>query len=202
MRFENESDRGFGRAIRETIRDYLERHGEHRFADGWLFAKGALLAAGSVVAYTAILSGRLSAAGALACALVAALSALLLAINVGHDAAHECFTRWPALDHALQRIAFTSLGVDSYLWRFRHAHSHHHFPNVNGSDIDIDHNPFFRLSPNQPRRFWFRWQHLYAPAVYCLVVLHTVFVQDLMYLHQRKIADLRDIRHPWSWCRT
>ncbi len=198
MRFQNDGNGGFGPAIRDTIRQYLDSAGEHRFADRWLAAKAALLAAAFLGAYGAILFGRLPAWGALACALAAGLSALLLAINLGHDAAHECFTRWPAVDHALQRVAFTLLGVDAYLWRFRHAHSHHHFPNVNGSDIDIDQNPFFRLSPNQPRRFYFRWQHLYAPLVYCLVVLHTVFVQDFMYLHQRSIADLRDIRHPWT----
>jgi linoleoyl-CoA desaturase len=198
MRFDNDSDGGFGLAVRAAIRDHLGRNGEHRFADGWLFAKGVLLGAVFVGCYAAILSARLPAWGALVCALTAGISALLLALNVGHDAAHECFTRWPAIDHALQRIAFTLLGVDPYLWRFRHANSHHHFPNVNGSDIDIDQNPFFRLSPNQPGRWYFRWQHLYAPLVYALVVLHTVFVQDFMYLYQRRIANLRDIRHPWA----
>lgn len=198
MRFANDSDGGLGRAIREAIDRYLQQNREHRFANAGLIAKGALLAGLMLAAYATLLLGRLSAPGALACAAVAAMTALLLAINVGHDAAHECFTRWPAVDHALQRIVFTPLGVDSYLWRFRHAHSHHHFPNVNGSDIDIDRNPFFRLSPNQPGRPYFRWQHLYAPAVYCLVVLHTVFVQDFLYLHQRRIADLDDIHHPLS----
>jgi linoleoyl-CoA desaturase len=198
MRFENDSDGGFGNAVRQTMRQYLEANGEHRFADRWLLAEGALLAALFAGAYVAILSGQLPVWGALGCAMVAGVSALLLAINVGHDAAHECFTRWPAVDHAIQRVVFTLLGVDSYLWRFRHAHSHHHFPNVNGCDIDIDQNPFFRLSPNQPMRGYFRWQHLYAPVVYCLVVLHTVFVQDFMYLHQRRIANLRNVRHPWT----
>jgi len=198
MRFDNDSDGGFGAEVREAIRNYLVRNGEHRFADRWLYAKAALLAALLLGAYAAILSGRLDGRGDLACALVAGVSALLLAINVGHDAAHECFTPWPRLDHALQRISFTLLGVDSYLWRFRHAHSHHHSPNVNGCDIDIDRNPFFRLSPNQPGRPHFRWQHVYAPLVYCLVVLHTVLVQDFMYLYQRGIASLREIRHPWT----
>jgi len=69
---------------------------------------------------------------------------------------------------------------------------------VNGSDIDIDRNPFFRLSPNQPSKAYFRWQHWYAPFVYCLVVVHTVFVQDFRYLHQRQIANLKAIRHPWT----
>jgi linoleoyl-CoA desaturase len=151
MRFDNDSDGGFGAAVRNTIQDYLRRNGEHRYADGWLLAQGAALAALFTAAYGAIMSGQLPAWGALGCALVAGVSALLLAVNVGHDAAHECFTGRPTLDHALQRIAFTLLGVDSYLWRFRHAHSHHHFPNVNGCDIDIDRNPFFRLSPNQHR---------------------------------------------------
>ena len=55
----------------------------------------------------------------------------------------------------IQHLSFSLLGVSAYLWRMRHTRSHHVFPNVNGCDVDIDENPFVRLSPNQPWRWYF-----------------------------------------------
>lgn len=195
MRFRNELDPGFSAAVRHAFRTYLERHQDHRFADARLVAKGTGLLLVWILAYAGILADP-GPVYAFFLAILAGIAALLLAMNVGHDAAHECFTRWPSVDHALQRVSFMLLGVDAYLWRFRHRNSHHHFPNVNGCDIDIDENPFLRLSPNQPRRPHFRWQHLYAPVVYCMTVFDTVFVQDFMYLYKRRLANLQDIHHP------
>jgi linoleoyl-CoA desaturase len=80
----------------------------------------------------------------------------------------------------------------------RHVRSHHVFPNVNGCDIDIDSNLFLRLSPNHPKRRYQRFQHLYAPVVFWLVDIHTVFIQDLHYLFKRRLANMVGIRHPPS----
>ena len=85
--------------------------------------------------------------------------------------------------------------MNAYLWQMRHTKSHHIFPNVNGCDIDIDENPFLRLSPNQPWRPYFRFQHLYAPLAYLAVALHTVLWQDFVYLFKRRLANLTDITH-------
>ena len=109
-------------------------------------------------------------------------TALLLAINVGHDASHQVLPGGRRVNDAVQRLAFVLVGVDGYLWRLRHVSSHHLFPNVNGSDTDIDENPFVRLSPNQPWRPWFRWQHLYAPFAYSLAALYTTVWGDFVYL--------------------
>src|SRR5262249_34692447 len=69
------------------------------------------------------------------------------------------------------------------------------FPNVNGCDADIDENPFFRFSPNQPRRRRHRYQHLYAPIVYGLVHIHLLLIQDFTYLFKKELANLVEIRH-------
>lgn len=194
MRFRNDLDSGFADAVRGGFRRYLLEQREHRFGDAGLAAKGIGLGLILIAAYAGILLDPPHSVS-FVLASIAGTAALLLAINIGHDAAHECLTRWRGMDHLLQRLTFTPLGIDAYLWRFRHTNSHHHFPNVNRCDIDIDQNVFFRLSPNQPHRWYFRWQHLYAPLVYCLVVTQAVFIQDLMYLYQRRIANLEDIRH-------
>src|SRR5262249_38428074 len=40
--------------------------------------------------------------------------------------------------------------------------------------------------------------HLYAPFVFWLVDIHTVFIQDVHYLFKRELANMTGIRHPPS----
>lgn len=175
------------------LADPVERRRGRRL----LLAKAGVFGGMGVLSYGALLASGGAPLAALAAAVAFAMSVLFLAVNIGHDAAHETLVRRRGLNHAIQFACFSLMGVDAYLWRFRHVVSHHVFPNVNGSDIDIDRNPFLRLSPNQPWRPRFRHQHLYAPLVYCFVALHSIWVQDYAYLFKRELANAKGIRHPW-----
>lgn len=188
----------FSLALRRRVNVYLQSAGLRRHADMRIVAKAGLYAAIAAAAYMGLLFGGFGAAASLGLAIIYGICVLLLGVNVGHDAAHGCLTGRRGLDRAIQIVSFAFIGVDGYLWRMRHDGSHHVFPNVNGCDADIDENPFLRLSPNHPARSYQRWQHLYAPLIYCLVSLHSIFVQDFQYLKKRHLANMRDIRHP-AW---
>ncbi|PWR20775.1 fatty acid desaturase family protein [Zavarzinia compransoris] len=188
---------GFAAQLRPLAERLLDDPARLRRGRRLLLVKGLCFGGLAALAYGGLLSAGPSPAQAALAAVAFGLAALLLAINIGHDGAHGTLVRRRGLNHLLQFLTFVPIGVDAYLWRFRHIASHHVFPNVNGSDIDIDANAFLRLSPNQPWRGRFRFQHLYAPAVYGLVALHSTWVQDYAYLFQRDLANARDIRHPW-----
>src|SRR5262249_5601159 len=128
---------------------------------------------------------------------VFAVSALLLAINVGHDASHDAVFKSRLLNFILHRACFLLTGINGYLWRMRHLNSHHLFPNVNGSDTDIDENPVMRLSPNQPWRWHFQFQHIYGPFMYLFAASHTTWWGDFVYLSKKNLANMTDIKHPW-----
>ncbi|WP_421994255.1 fatty acid desaturase family protein [Reyranella sp.] len=194
MRFRRPVDLGFWRALAAEA-EAITRSRGGPFATGGLWAKAALYAAFVAASYGWLLAGPSSFAATLAAYGVFNLAALLLVLNVAHDAAHDSLTRHPRLNRVVGEGAFGLLGIDGHLWRLRHTRSHHLFPNVNGCDADIDHNPFLRLSPNHPWRRRHRWQHLYALPVYLLVHLHAIFVQDAIYICQKSLANLRDIRH-------
>lgn len=187
----------FGADVRRHAQRFLARRGS-RFANGLVWAKGAAFLAIAALSYIMLLTVPLPGPALLGLAVTCGMSCLLLAINLGHDAAHDTLAMSPRVNRIVLRFSFTLLGVDPVLWKLRHVRAHHPFPNVAGCDIDIDENPFIRLSPFHRMRWWQRWQHLYAPLVYWLVSLHTVFVQDVQYLLKRRLANLRDIRHPAS----
>jgi linoleoyl-CoA desaturase len=184
--------------VKRRVNAHLAAAGTGRFADRRVWAKAAFFAALTAGAYALIVSGRFGPWELFVLANVFGIGALMLGINVAHDAAHDALTPWPRVNRAVQTAIFTLLGANAYLWRLRHVKSHHTFPNVNGCDIDIDHNAFLRLSPNHRYRRHHRFQHLYAPVIFWLVDVHTVFYQDFVYLFKRRLANMVDIRHPRS----
>jgi len=196
LRFAEGNRNDFYRTLRARVNAYLAAGGRSRYADATIALKGLAFLAVAAAAYGLILSGRFGHSAMLALACLYALAALMLAIGIGHDAAHQVLFRSPRLNFLVQFCCFALLGADPYLWRLRHVKSHHTFPNVNGCDIDIDSNLFLRLSPNHPLRPHQRLQHLYAPLIFWLVDLHTVFVQDPHYLLKRRLANMIDVRHP------
>jgi linoleoyl-CoA desaturase len=195
MKFQRPRDPGFWRALSAEVEAITRADGHSPFATPGLWAKAAFYLVIVAASYAWLLSSPRDFATTLAAYSLFNLAALLLVLNLAHDAAHDSLTPNRRLNRVVGEAAFALLGIDGYLWRMRHTRSHHLFPNINGCDADIDHNPFLRLSPNHPRKRHHRWQHLYALPVYMLVHLHAIFVQDMIYIRQKSLANLRDIRH-------
>lgn len=195
IRFDHEADDGFYRVLKHRVDDFFRVSGKSRLADRSILIKAVLF--GSLIAgsYTLILLHPFPNWTLLPLAFVFGVASLLMAINIGHDAAHHVLFRSRFWNDFVQAITFTILGVSAYLWQMRHTKSHHIFPNVNGCDIDIDENPFLRLSPNQPWSWHFRFQHLYAPFAYIFVALHTILWQDFVYLFKKRLANMSEISH-------
>lgn len=195
IRFQQGNHSDFYRTVKARVRRYLACTGRTRFADYQVALKGIGCFAIAAGAYALILSGAFNIWGMLVLANVFGVASLLLALSVGHDAAHDAIFVDRRLNRMTQFLCFSLLGADPYLWRLRHVKSHHVFPNVNGCDIDIDSNMFLRLSPNHHQRWYHRFQHIYAPIIFWLVDIHTVFIQDFHYLFKQRLANLVDIRH-------
>jgi linoleoyl-CoA desaturase len=198
IKFREGNHAGFYRELKRRVNAHFAATGTDRFADRRVWVKAAIYSTLAVAAYALIMTNRFGPWELLILANVFGIAVLMLGINVAHDAAHDALTRHRWVNRVVQTVIFTLLGANAYLWRLRHVKSHHTFPNVNGCDIDIDHNAFLRLSPNHRRRWYHRFQHLYAPVIFWLVDVHTVFYQDFEYLFKRRLANMVDIRHPRS----
>ncbi|WP_282609945.1 fatty acid desaturase [Pelagibius sp. Alg239-R121] len=196
IKFTNSAEDRFLPTLRRKVTTYFQETGQSRTGGRRILAKGLFYGVLAVALYVLTLSGRFGALGTLLSATACGLFVLLLVTNIAHDAAHDALSGNKKFDRFVHTMIFSLLGSNAYLWRLRHVKSHHNFPNVNGCDVDIDENPFIRLSPNHPGRWYQAYQHLYAPLVYALVALHSIFVQDLIYLFKKRLANLTDIRHP------
>jgi linoleoyl-CoA desaturase len=116
------------------------------------------------------------------------IGTLLMAFCVMHDANHGAYFRTRRLNHLMGWTADALLGLSSYAWRVKHNVAHHTYTNVDGYDADITQVPMARLMPVQPARPWYRLQHYYIWALYCLMALRWQTFGDVAAFMRRRIG--------------
>ena len=125
---------------------------------------------------------------ALLCAVSLGLSIAGVGMSVQHDANHGAASK----HHWINRIFGSTLdvmGVSSVIWRPKHNVFHHTFTNVEGIDYDLDFGILARLSPEQPRQRWHRYQHLYLWFFYGFLLPKWVFFDDFVIFRKRMIGE-------------
>ena len=116
---------------------------------------------------------------------------LLLGINIGHDAAHNCVTGNKRIDNILFQLIFGLQGFNGYMWRIKHNFSHHIFPNVYNNDTDLEISKLILLSPSQKKLAIHKYQYLYAPFLYMFYSLGWIFYMDFIVLFAKRHANIK-----------
>lgn len=101
-----------------------------------------------------------------------------LGFNVFHEAIHGSLSSSKKINQAFSFITCSMLGVSRYLWQYKHNFLHHRFTNIQDVDDDLETRDALRLSPHQPQKKKYFWQHLYAPFVYAMTSLEWVYLKD------------------------
>jgi len=114
--------------------------------------------------------------------LLMGISVLLTAFNISHDAAHGVAVKSKKWNQFLFSLSFNLQGNNAYVWGKNHNESHHLYTNIEGSDIDVLNNPLFRMTDNQPLKYFHRYQYLYAPFLYLLYSLNWFFFRETLML--------------------
>jgi linoleoyl-CoA desaturase len=101
------------------------------------------------------------------------IMAAITSINIAHDAIHGAYSTSPIVNRLL-RYVMDICGRHSRSWGAGHITKHHTFTNIAGHDADLKaENPFLRLCPQAPFYFYHRWQHFYAPLLYCVYMFNS-----------------------------
>ncbi|AHG22111.1 linoleoyl-CoA desaturase [Chania multitudinisentens RB-25] len=156
---------------------YLAQRGDHRFADGGMFAKVLVLILLCAFCYYASLRQHNGWAyfGWYAGFI---FSAMMLTVNVVHDASHNAFFKRASLNHWLNFFVSMPLGLDADCWRVRHVIFHHAYNNIEGYDPDIEANGVLRQTPFQRRKAFMRVQQYYWPLVAALTFPYYIWLFD------------------------
>lgn len=180
LSFARDNGTVFYHTLQKRVTAMLEAKGQTRYANSIMIFKIALYACLFFAAYALMLLAHppLWLFYPLYCMI--GLSALLLAFNISHDAAHNAIFRNKQWNDWLFACTFNLQGNNAYVWKKYHIESHHLYTNVYGSDIDVLENPLIRMTSIQPRKPVHRFQHLYAPFLYLFYSLNWFLVRDTL----------------------
>jgi linoleoyl-CoA desaturase len=196
LSFDNGGD--FIRQTRREVEDYLSAPHIRMRGRIELYAKGVvafvlllLSWATLVFAHPGLLLGLIAFGGLI-------LGTSLTAFCVMHDANHGAYFRTRRSNHLMGWTADALLGLSAYTWRVKHNVAHHTYTNVDGYDADITQMPFARLMPVQAPRPWYRLQHYYIWALYCVMGLRWQTVGDVAAFARGRIGTSA-LRFPRRW---
>jgi linoleoyl-CoA desaturase len=187
---------GFSRALSLRVDEYFRSRRMSRHANFEMYSKTALGFVLWIATYLWLLSGDFSSAALVGVYVIHGFAQLYMAFNIAHDANHRAYSK-SKLVNKLFGYVFDLVGVSSYMWRLLHNDAHHSFVNIRGADTTLISGKIFRFTPHDQRRPYHRYQHLYAPLIYCLSTLDWVLTKDYRWLFSsQRFGNRTVITHP------
>jgi linoleoyl-CoA desaturase len=172
--------------LRTRVRRHLDDPRAQRRVQRLLYVKSGLMLswAGASWALLVFWTTNWWQAGLLAVSLGLALAGI--GFNITHDANHGSYSPHRWLNRSM-RWTLDLIGGSSYVWRVKHNVVHHTFTNISGADGDIEQLPFMRLAPDQRRRWFHRYQHVYTWPLYGAFAVKWQLLGDLQQLRMGQV---------------
>lgn len=104
---------------------------------------------------------------------------IVLGINFGHDAIHNCISPNQKTNTIFKYI-FELVGISHYAWKKRHLLGHHNYPNIRDVDPDTTQTNIVRIYPNGKWYKFHKYQWIYVPLLYLVYTLNWVFIRDFV----------------------
>ncbi len=181
LKFTKDEGSAFYQELNWRVDQYFTEKGIPRTGNHIMLAKIILYFSLDILFYTLMLTST-TLTGFYIFYLLMGISVLLTAFNVSHDAAHGVAVKSKYWNKWLFSLSFNLQGNNAYVWGKNHNESHHLYTNVEGSDIDVLNNPLFRMTDNQPLKWFHRYQFLYAPLLYLFYSLNWFFFRETLML--------------------
>lgn len=190
-------DNSFHRELRRRVEAEFKRSGTRQRDSAQMYLKTAIILGVFALAYVALVFFADSWWQGLLLGLVLGIAMAAIGFNIMHDGGHQAYSerRWV---NRLMALALDLVGGSSYIWQWKHARFHHTWVNVTGHDSDIDLGVLGRLSPQQPRRPWHRWQHLYLWPLYGVTAIRWHLYGDFRDMVTGTVGE-RPFDRPKGW---
>ena len=190
-------DNSFHRELRRRVDAEFKRSGTRQRDSAQMYLKTAIILGVFALAYVALVFLADSWWQGLLPGLVLGIAMAAIGFNIMHDGGHQAYSerRWV---NRLMALALDLVGGSSYIWQWKHARFHHTWVNVAGHDSDIDLGVLGRLSPQQPRRPWHRWQHLYLWPLYGVTAIRWHLYGDFRDMATGTVGE-RPFDRPKGW---
>lgn len=190
--FSRKLDQDFSTTLRKRVNAYFKENGVERKANGVMVFKTIFIIALFLATYFTILfSGITNLWLMFGLWGFMGLVITIIGTSVMHDGLHGSFSRKKSVN-ALVGASARILGVAPEIWQMQHNVLHHTYTNIEHADEDIEHRYVLRFSPFQPKKWFHRYQHIYALFFYGLSSLLWVVRKDFVKpFHFKKIGLIK-----------
>ena len=159
----------FSIELRERVDEYFSSHHLSKRDVPAMYLKTGTVFAWCGLSYWGLLATSTTWQG-IVLSISLGLAMAAIGFNVMHDGNHGAYSRHRWVNGLMSR-SMDLLGGSAYFWRFKHNIAHHTYTNISGQDDDLGLGQFGRLSPHDPWRPFFRFQHLYVWFLYALLAV-------------------------------
>jgi linoleoyl-CoA desaturase len=176
----------FIRELRKRVDAYFEKHGRRRDCPQMYF-KTATIMAWFVGTYLALLFFATHWWIVVPLAIVLGLAIAAIGFNIQHDGGHRAYSdhQWV---NKIMSLTLDLMGGSSYLWDWKYNSIHHTYPNIDGHDDDINLGLLGRLSPQQRRLKFHRFQGIYLWVLYGFIAVKWHLIDDFYQVSVGKIG--------------
>src|SRR5579859_520957 len=171
------ADNGFQKELRRRVEACVRELGIKERDVPRMYLKTAIVLSSFSLAYCALVFLADAWWQALPLAIFLGFAVAEIGFNIQHDGGHRAYSDYVWVNK-LMGMTLDMVGGSSYVWRWKHAVFHHMYTNVHGHDTDIELGIFGRLSPEQPRRRFYRWQQFYLWPLYGVMTIKWHFYDD------------------------
>jgi linoleoyl-CoA desaturase len=189
----NNSDR-FIRELRKRVDAYFERTGRRKRDCPAMYFKTATILAWFFGAYFLLLFAVHTWWLTVPLAMILGVALAAIGFNIQHDAGHRAYSD-RAWVNKIMALTLDLMGGSSYLWDWKHNTFHHTYPNIDGHDDDINVGWLGRLSPQQRRFVFHRFQGFYLWVLYGFLSIKWHFFDDFHQIAVGRIGQHK-IRRP------
>lgn len=194
----------FSKALGDAVEHYFVANDIAKTGDWRLYSKTIILFIALMVVYGTILMNP-TAHWLEICVRYGLLGIIVASIgfNVMHDAAHGSYSSNKRLNNIITWLGGDLMGGSTFMWKVKHNVLHHTYTNIDGFDDDIAKYPLFRLSPHQEKRWWHRFQAIYAIVFYSIITINWFLIDDYVkYFTKRlhpKVLKMKSRDHIEFW---
>jgi len=189
-KFSKDINLEFAKALKKGVNAYFKENDLSKKANASMILKTFLATAIYFSLYFLIVfSGISSLPLMFALWILLGAAQAFIGMAVMHDALHGSFSN-NKITNALMQIPVIAIGVESKLWQLQHNVLHHTYTNIEHADEDIAPRYVLRMTENQPRKWFHRYQHYYVTFFYGLTVILWMTVKDFVKLNRYKKTGL------------
>jgi len=181
VRFNNENKPEFYRELNKRINKYFKENNISKHANLEMKIKTGFMLCLYFLPLLFLLTGMVSSFWPMMAAwVIMGFGMSGIGLSVMHDANHGAYSKSKKVNRIIGSVILF-IGGYATNWIIQHNVLHHSFTNVHGHDEDID-KGIIRMSPNQDRKSFFRFQAFYAPVLYSLLTLVWLVAKDYVQL--------------------